>query len=118
MTDGQGHRAGTFAVADPVETGSIGSLCCRCLATWRCKSTRVQAPVCKLVRAASRPAHGARDLQLKCNDFLAPRVGESERVCVRMRVRMYEWTRRHACMHACVHACVCMHVFMHVFIGV
>ena len=68
--------------------------------------------------AASRPAHGARDLQLKCNDFLAARVGESECVCVRARVRMYEWTRRHACMHACVHACVCMHVFMHVFICV
>jgi hypothetical protein len=31
--------------------------------------------------AASRPAHGARDLQLKCNDFLAARVGESECVC-------------------------------------
>ena len=26
--------------------------------------------------AASRPAHGARDLQLKCNDVLAPRVVE------------------------------------------
>lgn len=31
--------------------------------------------------AASRPAHGARDVQLKCNDFLAARVGESECVC-------------------------------------
>ncbi len=47
----------------------------------------------------------------------APRVGESECVCVRARVRMYEWTRRHACMRACMRVCVCMYLCMSLYVS-
>ena len=45
------------------------------------------------------------------------RVWERASVCVRARVRMYEWTRRHACMHACMRVCVCMYLCMSLYVS-